>query len=112
MANHVGLTEADALGKGGEELGVSSEGLYQRLNNLIQDMERDGESLQGNALHKFREARNELTQRFDELMSWCRNNGIKLNEGQREVSTVDQESGDQFASAGKEAGGLSRPINA
>lgn len=112
MANHVGLTEADALGKGGEELGTSSEGLYQRLNNLIQDMERDGESLQGNALAKFREARNELTQRFDELMTWCSNNGIRLNEGQREFTATDADSGDTFASAGKEAGGLSRPVNA
>lgn len=111
MSNYAGLTEADALGKGGEDLGVSSEGLYQRLNSLIQDMERDGDSLQGNALAKFRDARNELTTRFDELMTWCRNNGIKLNEGQREFTSVDSDSGDEFAAAGRQAGGLSRPIN-
>ncbi|RNL84373.1 hypothetical protein [Halostreptopolyspora alba] len=111
MSDHVGLTQADALSKGGEELGVESEGLYSQLNSLIQDMERDADSLQGNALAKFREARNELTNRFDELMNWCSNNGIKLNEGQQQVNWADSTSGDDFGGTGRELGGLARPVN-
>ncbi|MBB4934236.1 hypothetical protein F4561_005056 [Lipingzhangella halophila] len=111
MSDHVGLTESDALSKGGEDLGVESEGLYSQLNNLIQDLERDADSLQGGALTKFREARNELTDRFEELMTWCSNNGIKLNEGQQQVNWTDNESGDDFGGTGRELGGLARPIN-
>ncbi|WP_046470475.1 hypothetical protein [Allosalinactinospora lopnorensis] len=111
MADHVGLTEADALSRGGEDLGIESEGLYSQLNSLIQDMDRDADSLQGNALAKFREARNELTTRFDELMTWYSNNGIKLNEGQKQVNWTDSESGDDFGGTGRELGGLARPIN-
>ncbi|TQN30770.1 hypothetical protein FHX37_0654 [Haloactinospora alba] len=111
MAEHAGLTQSDALSKGGEGLGVETEGLYAQLNSLIQDMDKDASSLQGNALQRFREARNELTARFDELMTWCSNNGIKLNEGQKQFNWVDSESSDDFGGAGKEAGGLARPVN-
>ncbi|ASU82050.1 hypothetical protein CDO52_03975 [Nocardiopsis gilva YIM 90087] len=111
MSEHVGLTQSDALSKGGEGLGESSEGLWQQLGRLIEDMDKDSHSLQGNALQKFRQARGELTQRFDELMTWCSNNGIKLNEGQKQVNTTDTESGDDFGSAGNQLGGLSRPVN-
>ncbi|MDS1270155.1 hypothetical protein RIF23_07595 [Lipingzhangella sp. LS1_29] len=109
---HVGLTEGDALSRGGEGLGQESEGLYQQLQSLIDDIsERDGQALQGSALAKFQQARTELTHRFDELIRWCNNNGIDLNEGQRLVNTTDEASADDFGGAQTELGGLTRAIN-
>ncbi|GAA3988696.1 hypothetical protein FOF52_17250 [Thermobifida alba] len=111
MNAYVGLTQADALGTGGQQLGIEAEGLRGQLNNLIADMENDGQSLQGSALAEFRKARSELNQRFDELIAWCNNNGIKLGEAQTQVTQTDDTSGEEFSGAGSGLGGLARPIN-
>ncbi|MCY9786321.1 hypothetical protein KIK06_20720 [Nocardiopsis sp. EMB25] len=112
MSNHAGLENVNALGTGGENLGQESDGLRTQMNQLIQDMSNDGDALQGQALNDFRAARNALTERFDELMTWCSQNGIKLNEGQQQFNITDQDSADDLSQAGNDLGGLARPINA
>lgn len=111
MNAYVGLTQADALGSGGQQLGNEAEGLRSQLNNLIADMENDGQSLQGKALTEFRRARAELTQRFEELIAWCAANGIKLGKAQIQVTRTDDTSGEEFSGAGSGLSGLARPIN-
>ncbi|WP_026128970.1 MULTISPECIES: hypothetical protein [Nocardiopsis] len=112
MSQHAGLENVNSLSQGGEQLGQESDGLRTQMNQLINDMSNDADSLQGQALHDFREARNSLTERFDELMSWCNQNGIKLNEGQQQFNLTDSEASDDFSASGQDLGGLSRPVNA
>ncbi len=110
--SHVGLENVNSLALGGEQLGQESEGIRTQMNQLIQDMSNDADALQGEALARFREAREQLTERFDELMSWCSQNGIKLNEGQGQFNVTDSDSSSDFSQAGSDLGGLSRPVNA
>ncbi|NYH52443.1 MULTISPECIES: hypothetical protein [Nocardiopsis] len=112
MSQHAGLENVNALSTGGENLGMESDGLRTQMNQLIQDMSNDGDSLQGQALNDFRQAREQLTERFDELMNWCSQNGIKLNEGQQQFNITDTDSAADLSQAGNDLGGLSRPVNA
>ncbi|MFJ9555491.1 hypothetical protein ACIRPH_16875 [Nocardiopsis sp. NPDC101807] len=109
--SHVGLENVNSLSTGGEQLGQESDGLRTQMNQLIQDMVNDADSLQGQALTDFRLAREQLTERFDELMTWCSQNGIKLNEGQQEFNVTDTDSSAEYSQAGNDLGGLSRPVN-
>jgi len=109
--SHVGLENVNSLSTGGENLGQESDGLRTQMNQLIQDMVNDADSLQGQALTDFRTAREQLTERFDELMAWCGQNGIKLSEGQREFNITDTDSGGEYSQVGNDLGGLSRPVN-
>lgn len=111
MNQYVGIEQSDSLGRGGEQLGQEADGIRTQLNQLIQDMTNDADSLKGDALNRFRQARGELTQRFDELMAWCANNGVKLNEGQQQFNVTDADSSDDFGQAGAQASYLSRNPN-
>jgi hypothetical protein len=111
MSQHAGLENVNSLSTGGEQLGLESEGLRTQMNQLIDDMSNDADSLQGQALNDFRTARNSLTERFDELMTWCSQNGIKLNEGQAQFDITDNDSSDDYSQVGSDLGGLSRPVN-
>lgn len=112
MSQHAGLENVNSLSQGGEQLGQESDGLRTQMNQLIDDMTNDADSLQGQALHDFREARGNLTERFNELMTWCSQNGIKLNEGQQQFNLTDNEASDDFSQSSSDLGGLSRPVNA
>ncbi|MGW5875035.1 hypothetical protein ACWFMI_00580 [Nocardiopsis terrae] len=112
MSQHAGLENVNSLSQGGEQLGQESDGLRTQMNQLIDDMTNDADSLQGQALHDFREARSSLVERFNELMSWCSQNGIKLNEGQQQFNLADSEASDDFSQSGSDLGALARSVNA
>lgn len=107
-----GLENFDTLGSGGEQLAQESETIQRQMSQLIDDMSEDAKVLQGDALKEFNEAKRALTERFQELMSWCSQNGIKLNEGQSQFSTTDMDSSDVLGQSGADLGGLNRPVNA
>ncbi len=110
--SHVGLENVNSLSMGGEQLGQESDNIRSQVNQLLQDLSNTGDSLQGQALADFNKAQEELALRFEELMTWCSQNGIKLNEGQQEFSRTDSESSDQFSQANNDLGAMSRPVNA
>lgn len=111
-SQHAGLENVNSLSQGGENLGQESDGLRTQMNQLINDMSGDADSLQGQALHDFREARSTLMERFNELMSWCSQNGIKLSEGQQQFNLTDNESSDDYSRSTNELGAMARPVNA
>ena len=82
------------------------------MSQLLDDMSEDAKVLQGSALKDFQEAKQELTSRFEELMTWCSQNGIKLNEGQSQFNTTDTESSDVLGQSASDLGGLYRSVNA
>ncbi|MFD6099185.1 hypothetical protein ACFVWN_27580 [Nocardiopsis flavescens] len=110
--SHVGIENHDALSTGGEQLGQESDNLRGQMSQLIDDMSQDANVLQGQALADFNDAKQALSERFEELMTWCGQNGIKLNEGQGQFNLTDQESSDVLGQSVSDLGGLSRPINA
>ncbi|WP_159944735.1 MULTISPECIES: hypothetical protein [unclassified Nocardiopsis] len=110
--SYVGLENVNSLATGGEQLGQESDNIRTQVNQLLQDLSSSGNSLQGEALARFQEAQEELSNRFEELMTWCGQNGIKLNEGQQEFTRTDANSSDQFSAAGNDLGAMSRPVNA
>lgn len=111
MTTHVGLTQINALGQGGQNLGAESQGLRTQLMNLVADMEKDADAIQGNSLAALQQAKNELFSRFGELTAWCSQNGIKLGEGQGQINTTDMTGEQEFTAAGGGLASLSRPIN-
>lgn len=104
MSNFVGLTQANALGQGGDQQGQNAQSLQGKLNALIDVMSKDKDAIQGNGLVKFQLAKNELMQRFGELTKWVNQHGIKLSEAQGGVNQTDQQASDGISSA---ASGLS-----
>jgi uncharacterized protein YukE len=111
MNNFVGLTNANAMGQGGQNLGTEAQGLRAQLQNLISDMSKDKDAIQGSALAAFQQARVELETRFDELVRWCNSNGIDLGEAQGQLNTTDQSSHDDFRSAGSQLAGIAAKMN-
>ncbi|MGW1678629.1 hypothetical protein [Saccharopolyspora sp. NPDC002376] len=111
MSNFVGLTNANAMGQGGQNLGTEAQGLRAQLQNLINDMAKDKDAIQGSALAAFQQARYELETRFDELVRWCHDNGVDLGEAQTQVGTNDQTTHDDFRSAGSQLAGIPAKMN-
>ena len=97
--NMIGLTQANALGQGGQNLGSQAQNIQSQLNALIDDMSRDKDVIQGNGLVAFQTAKNELVSRFGELTQWINNHGIHLGDAQSGVNATDQQSGDDLSSA-------------
>jgi len=95
----LGLTQANALGVGGQNLGSQAQTIQSQLNALIDDMSRDKDVIQGNGLVAFQRAKNELVGRFGELMQWINSHGIHLSDAQTGVNSTDQQSGDDLSSA-------------
>lgn len=109
--NFVGLTSANALAQGGQNLGTEAQNLQAQLQSLISDMARDKDAIRGSALGQFQAARAELERNFSELLRWCGANGVKLGEAQTQVNTTDATSADGFSTAGSAGAALSAPIN-
>ncbi|WP_026118690.1 hypothetical protein [Nocardiopsis salina] len=106
-----GLENLDSLSSGAEQLSLESDSIREQMSQLIDDMSEDAKVLQGSALKEFNDAKSSLTERFEELMSWCSQNGIKLNEGQGQFNAADQDSSDVLGQSAGDLGGLSRPPN-
>ncbi|WP_199042891.1 hypothetical protein [Glycomyces salinus] len=66
-ASHFGLTTANALATSANEHEISVEELFGQLRGLIQEMEADAEAMGGEALSKFRLAKNEFVTAYNEL---------------------------------------------
>ncbi|WP_395726921.1 hypothetical protein [Nakamurella sp.] len=109
--NFVGLTSANALAQGGQNLGTEAQNLQAQLQSLISDMSRDKDAIRGDALGQFQAARSELERNFSELLRWCANNGVKLGDAQTQVNTTDSTSADAFATAASAGAALSAPMN-
>ena len=95
----IGLTQANALGQGGQNLGTQAQNIRTQLNALIDDMSKDKDVIQGNGLAAFVTAKNELVTRFGELTQWINSHGIHLSDAQSGVNATDQQSGDDLNSA-------------
>lgn len=93
----VGLTEGNALGKGGTELDSSAAELFQNLRGLVSELEADHQAMRGGSLQAFARVKQELFARFQELVAHCRANGVNLNAAQTQVDATDQFGSDQFS---------------
>lgn len=96
----VGLAQANALGKGGTELDSSAAQLFGNLQGLVSELEADSQAMQGGSLQAFAHVKQELFARFQELVAFCRANGMNLQSAQTQVDATDQSGSDQFAAVG------------
>lgn len=103
----VGLAQGRALGTGGAELDGSSEHLRHDLQSLIGELESDHQAMQGGSLQAFGRAKAELFTRFEELVSFCRSNGMNLSTAQVQVDATDQAGTEQFSAVRAEIGSIS-----
>lgn len=98
----VGLAEANALGKGGTELDSSAAQLFSNLQGLVGELESDGQAMRGGSLQAFGHVKQELFARFQELVAFCRANGMNLNAAQTQVNATDQAGSDEFSAVASE----------
>lgn len=105
--NFIGLSQGNALGTGGTELDGASAQLRHDLHGLIGELESDHRAMQGGSLLAFAKAKHELFTRFEELVSFCRANGMNLTAAQTQVAATDEAGVDHFAAAHAEIGGIS-----
>jgi uncharacterized protein YukE len=112
MSNYVGLSDYNALGRGGGNLGQEAGNLRGQLQNLVSELAQSRDAMEGNQVRAFDRAKNELFNRFDELTAWCNRHGVKLGDSQVVVNQTDQSNEGGFTGAGNDIGGLTRPINA
>jgi hypothetical protein len=112
MTNYVGLTDYNALGRGGDGLGQEAGSLRGQLQGLITELEQSREAMQGNQAVAFDRTKTELFTRFDELVAWCNQHGVKLVDSQVVVAQTDSGNEDGFTGAGNQIGGLLRSVNA
>lgn len=110
-AGFVGLLQQDALAQGGNSLGQESDTLRAHLLNLIADLERDKNAVQGSTLAGFRTAKANLIARFDELVAFCRHTGIDLGEAQQQVNLTDATSSDDMSAAAGNLSGVALAMN-
>jgi uncharacterized protein YukE len=102
----VGLAEANALGRGGAELDSSAGQLFGNLQGLVSELEADSQAMQGSSLQAFARVKQELFARFQELVAFCRTNGMNLNAAQTQVDATDLAGSDQFAAVGSLVDGI------
>jgi len=102
----VGLAQGNALGKGGTELDSSSTQLFSELRGLVGELEADNQAMKGASLQAFTRVKQELFARFQELVSFCRANGMNLSDAQVQVDSTDQAGSEQFASVGSTIDGI------
>ncbi|MFB4319828.1 hypothetical protein [Actinomadura sp. 21ATH] len=97
MSNEfVGLTQGDALGRGGERLGGESQNLLAQAQSLRADMERAGDAIQGAGLSSLNGALRALMDHCEGLIRWCDDNGIKLTDAHTAVGSTVQRTVDDF----------------
>ncbi|MDQ3505892.1 MAG: hypothetical protein M3446_09380 [Actinomycetota bacterium] len=102
----VGLAQGDALGRGGTELDSGATQLFNNLANLIGELEADAQAMRGKSLQAFARVKEELFARFQELVVFCRANGMNLNQAQTQVDATDLAGSDQFSSVASEVDGI------
>lgn len=99
MTAFVGLTHYNALGQGGTNLQEEAENLRGQVLNLIADLEKDKDAVQGGTLAAFQAAKGQLLDRFDELIAFCRSHGIDLSDAQHQVVLTDTGGADEMTAA-------------
>jgi len=102
----VGLAQANALGRGGTELDSSSDQLFGNLQGLVSELEADHRAMKGGSLQAFAQVKQELFARFQELVAFCRANGMNLTAAQAQVTATDQAGSDQFSAVGAAVDGI------
>jgi len=102
----VGLAQANALGRGGTELDSSAEQLFGNLQGLVSELESDGQAMRGRSLQAFAHVKQELFARFQELVAFCRTNGVNLNAAQTQIDATDLAGSEQFSSVGGALDGI------
>ncbi|CAN5327415.1 hypothetical protein BH24ACT9_BH24ACT9_12340 [soil metagenome] len=102
----VGLTEANALGKGGTELDSSAAQLFGNLQGLVGELEADSQAMRGGSLQAFAHVKQELFARFQELVAFCRANGMNLNAAQTQIDATDLAGSEQFSAVGAAVDGI------
>lgn len=107
MTGFVGLTQYNALEQGGTSLGQEADSLRGQVLNLIADLEKDKEAIQGGALGGFHAAKAQLVDRFDELIAFCQNRGVNLRDAQHQVGLTDTGSADEMSAAATSLSGAS-----
>lgn len=108
----IGLSQANALGKGGTELDSSATQLFHNLQGLVSELESDHQAMQGGSLQAFARVKSELFDRFHELVAFCRANGLHLTDAQTRVDATDQAGADQYSALGSVMGAISSRMSA
>jgi hypothetical protein len=96
MSDYIGLTQGDALGRGGENLGTESRNLLTQAQQLRTDMERAGDAIQGAGLNSLNGALRALMDHCESLIRWCNDNGIKLTDAHTDTGSTVQRTVDDF----------------
>ncbi|MBQ1082089.1 hypothetical protein [Nocardiopsis sp. B62] len=110
MTDNVGTEQSTTLSQGGKRLDEQSRGLSDRMQSLIDVLDQDGQALQGNALHAYRQGQAELVAGFKALVDWCNKYGVNLSLGQEKINSADVQSEEDFAKAQSELSYLNRNI--
>lgn len=105
----IGLAQGNALGRGGTELDSSAAQLFQSLKGLISELESDHQAMRGGSLQAFARVKSELFERFQELVTFCRANGLHLTDAQTQVDATDQSGYDRFSSVASTIGSINPP---
>ena len=108
----IGLTQADALGKGSTELDSSAARLFHNLQALISELESDHQAIRGGSLQAFARVKSELFERFQALVAFCRANGMHLSEAQAQVDATDRAGADEFSAAGSAMAAITSRMSA
>lgn len=109
--SYVGLTQQDALAQGGGSLSQESDVLRSQLFNLIADLEKDKNAVQGGTLAGFQAAKAQLVQRFDELIAFCQHSGIDLQDAQQQVNLTDSTGTEEMNAAVGNLTGVALAMN-
>lgn len=111
MNSHVGIEDVNSIGEGGGQLAESSSMIQLELNRMMDEMEAIHRAVKGETETSFANAKNELGERFSELMLWCSQNGMKLGEGQSALTGAVSETSESVQGVAQDIGGLARNPN-
>ncbi|GAB3463602.1 hypothetical protein GCM10027570_50830 [Streptomonospora sediminis] len=114
MADQVGAEQRNALHTGAEQVSQGGQGIRDRVQALLGDLEQDQGALQGNALKAFRDGQAELVAAMNTLTDWCSRYGVNLELGNARLDQTDVDSAQEYSEARSELSSftLSRSPNA
>lgn len=110
-SDHLRLEIDTALADSGKEVLDESDVMRGQIQALIGHIEGIPEAIQGGAEHKFSEAGKRLSACFNDLLDWCQDNGVNLNEANNILQQTTGDSIDAYGNAGSQIDGLSRGVN-
>lgn len=99
-------SECQRTGDRRPERGQEAQNFHKQLKQLVQDMSKDKDVIQGNGLARFQQARTQLETAVSGLITWLTRNSTNLADGSKAVQTADTSSSDTFSSAGSGLGAM------